>query len=241
MIRRMDLNGAAWEFFHAETDRWLAATVPGCVHTDLRRHDLIPDPFYGENEKLLQWIERRDWRYRATFEADDSIFAESEIELVFDGLDTLATISVNGAVVGRTENMFCGFRFSVAQQLKRGCNLLEIVFANTLDYLRTHEVWQPVKERNDPVGGRSRIRKEQCQYSWDWGPRFVTCGVWRPVRLEGWSRNRIESVRVDQIPVPDGSVTLAFIPELARPEPAARIAGTVSFDGRVVARIENKK
>ena len=241
MIHRIDLCGAAWEFFHAELNRWFSATTPGCIHTDLRRHDLIPDPFYAENEKTMQWIERLDWRYRTRFQADPEIVAQSEVELVFDGLDTLATVSLNGAVVGRTENMFCGYRFPVGKQLQRGENTLEIVFTSTLGYLRAHESWQPVKERNDPVGGRSRIRKEQCQYSWDWGPRFVTCGVWRPARLEARSSNRIETVLVNQAHQPDGSVLLTFEPELARADPVARFAGSVTLDGRVVAKIENQK
>src|SRR5688572_5373259 len=113
MIQRIDLGGAKWEFHYAATDRWLSATVPGCVHTDLRRHELIPDPFYGENEKSLQWIERLDWRYRATFEVAAGVAAESEIDLVFEGLDTLATVSLNGQVVGTTENMFCQYRFPI--------------------------------------------------------------------------------------------------------------------------------
>ncbi len=241
MIQRLDLGGAAWEFFHPELNRWFAASTPGCVHTDLRRHGLIADPFYGDNEKSLQWIERIDWNYRTAFHVDAALFAQTEIDLAFDGLDTLATVTLNGAFVGRTENMFCGYRFAVRPQLTLGSNLLEIVFANTLDYIRAHEAWQPLKERNDPVGGRSRIRKEQCQYSWDWGPRFVTCGVWRPACLEAWSANRIESVRIDQDHASDGMVTLTYLPELARPDPAARLEGTVSLDGHVVARILNRK
>ncbi len=222
MIRHLDLCGTAWEFHYPEQNRWYPARTPGCIHTDLRRHGLISVPFYGENEKALQWIERLDWCYRTRFAVDAALKAETEIELVFDGLDTLATVTLNGMVVGRTENMFCGYRFAVGPLLKLGENSLEIVFANTLDYLCQHEAWQPVKERNDPVGGRSRIRKEQCQYSWDWGPRFVTCGVWRPVRLEATSGNRLASVRVQQTHAADGSVTIALHPDLARADANAR-------------------
>jgi beta-mannosidase len=229
MIHQVDLCGPAWEFFHPQLKRWFSAITPGCVHTDLRRHHLIIDPFYGENEKSLQWIEREDWRYRTSFEVGADLLKLPEVDLVFEGLDTLATVSINGIVVGRTENMFCGYRFSVAKHLTPGTNSLEIVFANTLDYLAAHLSWQPVKERNDPVGGRSRIRKEQCQYSWDWGPRFVTCGIWRPARLEAFSSNRLESVRVDQKHEADGSVRLTFAPELGHPDPQARFRATCRF------------
>lgn len=221
MTRHIDLAGTTWEFWHPEQSRWFSASIPGCIHTDLLRHRLIPDPFFGENEKQLQWIERLDWKYRTAFELGADVRAAAEIELVFEGLDTLATVTLNGHVVGRTENMFCGYRFPVRAQLQAGRNVLEIVFANTLDYLKAHHEWQPLKERNDPVGGRSRIRKEQCQYSWDWGPRFVTCGVWRSVRLEAWSGNRLESVRIRQTHLADGAVALALAPELARADDQA--------------------
>jgi beta-mannosidase len=227
--------GANWEFFHPDSNRWLPAKVPGCIHTDLLRHGLIPDPFYGDNEKRLQWIERLDWEYRTTFDVDAATLAGEEIDLVAEGLDTLATLTLNDEVVARTENMFCGFRFPVKARLRAGRNALHIRFATTLDYLKAHEAWQPVKERNDPVGGRSRIRKEQCQYSWDWGPRFVTCGVWRPIRLEAWSGNRLDGVHVAQTHARDGSVALALTPELARPARAASFRATCSLRGAIVA------
>ena len=240
MIQRLDLCSASWEFFHAEHDRWYPAKTPGCIHSDLRRHGLIPDPFYGENEKALQWIERLDWRYRTRFEAGAETMAAAEVDLVFEGLDTLATVSLNGQVAGRGENMFCVFRFSAGKFLRPGTNELEIVFANTLDYLQAHKSWQPVKERNDPVGGRSRIRKEQCQYSWDWGPRFVTCGVWRPARLEAWTGNRIETARVDQSHEADGAVSVVIVPELARADADARYRVSCSLGGREVATVSGR-
>src|SRR5882724_11870346 len=208
MISQLDLSDARWEVFYPAHNRWYAAKVPGCVHTDLLRNNLIPDPFFGANEKSLQWIERENWAYRAAFEISPQSLSEEHLELIFDGLDTLATITVNGELIGRSDNMFRAYRFPVKGNLRPGTNRLEITFATTLDYLLTHEAWQPVKERNDPVGGRSRIRKEQCQYGWDWGPRFVTCGVWQPVRLETWSNARLDHVHLRQHHLADGSVSL---------------------------------
>lgn len=234
MIRRLNLCGSEWEFFHEQQNCWYPAKTPGCIHTDLLRHGLIADPFYGENEKALQWIERLDWRYRTRFEAGEQILRETEVDIVFEGLDTLATVLVNGREVGRTENMFCGYRFAVKKHLQPGPNTLEIVFANTLDYLTSHVAWQPVKERNDPVGGRSRIRKEQCQYSWDWGPRFVTCGVWRPAWLESTTTNRIESVRIDQQHEASGKVTMSFVPELGQTDAQTKYRVAVTLGGKSV-------
>jgi beta-mannosidase len=220
-----------FEFYHAESDTWLSARVPGCIHTDLVHHRLIPDPFFGRNEVALQWIERRDWRYRARFDIPEEVAAAGSVDLVFDGLDTLAEVTLNGITVGRSESMFIAYRWDVRALLRPTGNQLELVFRNTLDYLREHETWQPFRERNDPVGGRSRIRKEQCQYAWDWGPRFVTSGVWRPVRLEAWSGARLDDVRLCQEHLSDGAVRLLATPFLRGARGGETVALTVTRDG----------
>ncbi len=220
-----------FEFHYAENDTWLPARVPGCIHTDLLRHGLIQDPFFGRNETTLQWIERRDWRYRARFDFSGDLAAAGQVDLVFDGLDTLAELKLNGISLGRSENMFIAYRWDVRGLLRPTGNLLELVFHNTLDYLRAHEAWQPFRERNDPVGGRSRIRKEQCQYAWDWGPRFVTCGVWRPIRLESWSGARLDEVALRQEHCADGSVRLLATPKMVGARGGETAVLTVAVDG----------
>src|SRR5437868_10929721 len=105
------LATAPWQFRDAtKPSPWLSATVPGCVHTDLRRHRLIPDPFRGTNEIGLQWIEERDWEYRATFNVPAALLHDDQLDLVADGLDTVATVRLNGRLVARTENMFTAYR-----------------------------------------------------------------------------------------------------------------------------------
>ena len=90
-MRRFPLASAAWQFRDAtKRTPWRAAVVPGCVHTDLRRHGTIPDPFWANNELDLQWIEERDWEYRAVFSIPADLLHEEEVELVADGLDTVA-------------------------------------------------------------------------------------------------------------------------------------------------------
>ena len=192
--------------------------VPGCVHRDLLRHRAIPDPFWGSNELSLQWIEERAWEYRATFTVAADLLTEDEVELVADGLDTVATVTLNGTEVARTENMFIGYRWSVKPLLRRGRNELTIRFESAMDYIRTHRLDHQPKEFNDPVGRSQVLRKQQCQFGWDWGPRFVTAGIWRDIRLDGWSGNRLESVRVTQHHKADGSVRIELAPELTREE-----------------------
>jgi beta-mannosidase len=229
---------SSWEFYHAESKRWYPARVPSCIHTDLQRNGLIPDPFFGDNEKRLQWIEQRDWTYRLVFEPAAGLFEQEEVDLVCEGLDTLATLVLNGETIGRTENMFCGFRFAVRAHLHPGRNTLEVTFASPLPYLQARQAWQTVKERNDPVGGRSRIRKEQRQFGWDWGPPLVTCGVWRALRLEAWSGPRLAEVRIRQHHDGEGAVALVVNPQLAEPGSAGRFRLRCRLGATVVATAE---
>jgi beta-mannosidase len=239
-MRVLPLAPAAWRFRDAtQVSPWRAAVVPGCVHRDLLRHRLIPDPFWGTNELDLQWIEEHDWEYRASFNAPRSLLAEEVVELVADGLDTVATVLLNGREVARTDNMFLSGRWNARPFLRAGKNELLIRFGSAMEYIRTHRTGHNPRDINDPVGRCTVIRKQQCQFGWDWGPRFVTSGIWRDIRLEGWTGNRLESVRMTQDHRAGGSVVLQFAPELARLDPDARFRGTVSHDGRIVATIEN--
>ena len=240
-MRLLPLASASWEFRDATArSPWRAARVPGCVHTDLHRHKLIPDPFWGTNELELQWIEERAWEYRATFAVSAALLREEVVELVADGLDTVATVRLNGRVVARTENMFAAHRWDVRPLLRPGRNELTVHFASAAQYIRTHRTQHDPREFNDPIGRSQVIRKQQCQFGWDWGPRFVTAGIWRDIRLEAWSRNRLVGVRVQQTHRRDGSILLDFTPELAR-RGAVTLTGTVSRNGRTIAAIKNHK
>jgi beta-mannosidase len=237
-VKTLPLASATWRFRDCAKQNWRPAVVPGCVHTDLRRAAEIPDPFWGANETGLQWIEERDWEYRTTFTVPAGLLAEEVVELVADGLDTIATVRLNGREIARTDNMFVGHRWPVGPLLRPGRNEITVRFASAMDYIRTHRRGHGPREFNDPVGRCTVIRKQQCQFGWDWGPRFVTAGIWRDLRLEGWSGNRLETVRVTQTHAA-GDVTLAFAPELARRDRGMDYTGTVARDGRVVAQIED--
>ncbi|MFO1450300.1 MAG: glycoside hydrolase family 2 protein [Opitutaceae bacterium] len=234
----LSLAGSAWRFRDTSTKTWLPAVVPGCVHTDLMRAGRIPDPFYGTHELDLQWIEERDWEYESTFTVPASLRAEEVVELVADGLDTVATVMLNGQEVARTENMFVGYRWDVKALLRPGRNRLHLRFGSAMKYIREHDGFTPPQEFNDPVGNCVRIRKQQCQFGWDWGPRFVTAGVWRDLRLEGWSGNRLSGVRLGQEHGRSG-VTVSVQPEWTRPAATAGVAYQVnlSFQGSVVASV----
>lgn len=176
---------------------WLTASVPGDVHLDLLRNKQIPDPFYRDNEAKLQWIEKAGWEYRTNFEATPALQKRAHLDLVFEGLDGPAEIWLNGVKVLKTANSFRIWRVPVKANLRPGSNTLRVVFASPIDVaaeMGKHDPWI-AKSKTEP---KTLLRKPAYEYGWDWGPRFVTSGIWRPVRLEAWDKLRIEDFAVRQ-------------------------------------------
>lgn len=168
------------------------ATVPGCVHTDLLAAGLIDDPYLDDNEARLGWIGRADWEYRTSFDwtADGS----RRVDLACDGLDTIATVSVNGVEVGRTANMHRSYRFHVGRLLVDGANLLAVRFDSAYGYAEA--VRDALGERPNAYPEPFQyIRKMACNFGWDWGPTLVTAGIWQPIGLHSWQVARLREVR----------------------------------------------
>src|SRR5688572_9015468 len=165
----------------------LPARVSGCVHTELLRAGKIDDPYLDRNEFAVRWIGHTDWEYRTTFDADANLFDHERIDLACDGLDTVATIVLNGSGVARTQNMHRGYRFDVRSLLKCGTNELVVTFASPVKYAEAMQ--RKLGRRpyvNGPAGPFNFIRKMACNFGWDWGPALPTSGIWRPIRLEGY-------------------------------------------------------
>jgi beta-mannosidase len=193
---------SGWQFRQvtagaAEGNGWLPATVPGDVHLDLLANKKIPDPFYRDNEAKLQWIEKESWEYQLTFEVSAATMARSNVDLVFDGLDGPSTVWLNGVEVLKGINSFRTGRVPAKAHLHVGKNTLRVLFASPIkaaEELGAQDPWI-AKTKTDP---KTFLRKPAYEYGWDWGPRFVTCGIWRPVRLEAWDKVRIEDFAVRQ-------------------------------------------
>src|SRR6266404_4788192 len=188
-----------WQFREAGKDKWYAASVPGCVHTDLLNNKLIDDPFYRDNEKKLQWIGKTDWEYRTSFNIPPETFARKNLELVFEGLDTYADISLNSEPLLSTDNMFRTWRVNAKRLARVGANTLTIRFRSPIN-----EVLPLMAKMNYelPAGNDQgektspHTRKAPYQYGWDWGPRFVTSGIWRSVSLEAWDNARVADLHI---------------------------------------------
>ncbi|RAR50238.1 beta-mannosidase [Flavobacterium lacus] len=190
-----NLSSENWTFHQQNEVKKHKATIPGTVHTDLFQNQLIPDPFFGANEKELQWIENENWEYETYFALSESEFKNQNIDLEFEGLDTYATVFLNGNVVIEANNMFRKWIVSAKSNLKIGTNHLKISF---------HSAVQKGKEEAKklaytlPEKERVFVRKAQYQFGWDWGPRFVTAGIWKEVHLKCWNKAKIENILYEQ-------------------------------------------
>ncbi|MFH0892801.1 MAG: glycoside hydrolase family 2 protein [Bacteroidota bacterium] len=186
-----------FSFCKSGTKEWYPAKVPGTVHTDLYKNNLISDPFYSNNEEQLQWIEKDDWIYKTRFYLSPEVLKRDRIELVFDGLDTYTQIKFNGKKIGTTNNMFVQWVFDV-KQFAKDSNTLEILFYSPTEYAlslfsQSKYVLPAGNDRGDPKTS-VYTRKAPYQYGWDWGPRFVTSGIWRPAYIRSWNLARISDV-----------------------------------------------
>ncbi|MDY7102838.1 MAG: glycoside hydrolase family 2 protein [Actinomycetota bacterium] len=202
-------SGAAEDAPSAVVDRGpVAATVPGCVHTDLLAAGLIEDPYVDRNEDDQHWIGRSAWEYRLTFEHEAG-HPGARTDLVFDGLDTIAEVELNGEVLGTTANMHRTYRFDVGRTLRAGPNELVVRFAAPTNHAAA--LRDELGDLPNPYGEPyAFIRKMACNFGWDWGPRLTTSGIWRPVGLETWSGARAAAVRVATT-VEDGELGVADV------------------------------
>ncbi|GAA2511629.1 glycoside hydrolase family 2 protein [Winogradskya humida] len=232
MLHCEDLGGA-WELREHANDSAVPAIVPGCVHVDLINAGRLPDPFQDDNEKAVAWVGRTDWEY--TREVARSGPAHERVDLVFDGLDTVAAVELGGVTLGTTRNMHRSYRYDVTDLLADGAQPLTVRFTSA--YTEAERV-------RDLLGARANaypepfnfIRKMACSFGWDWGPTLVTAGIWRPVRLEAWSVARLAVVR-PLATWADGEARLDLTIEAERLHDAP-LGVRVLLDGREVARDE---
>lgn len=177
--------GAFAPDFPLPPDRALPAQVPGAVHLDLLRAGKIPDPFYRLNEHAVRWVEEREWWYRRQFNVNPEFLQRQVVDLVFHGLDTVATVWLNGEKLGETDNMFVPHHFSVKPLLREGSNFLVVKFDSPTKVAEERQR-QRSKLWSVFYDARPYLRKAQYSFGWDWGPRLPTVGIWRSVELWGY-------------------------------------------------------
>lgn len=221
-----------------DPDGGVPASVPGCVHTDLLAADLIDDPYVGTNENNVQWIGRSDWRYACSFEAEDALFGHDRIDLVCEGLDTVATVELNGTTLGTTENMHHPHRFDIRSALTSGTNRLVVTFASAVEYAEARRDERGMLPHVNPHP-YNFIRKMACNFGWDWGPILVTAGIWKPIGIQAWDRARVQAVRplIETATADEARVAVHVDVEEARTSasPVAAYLRLRDRDGTVVA------
>jgi beta-mannosidase len=202
-----------WQFKQADASEWLPAQVPGTVHTDLLANGVIEDPFYRTNEKDQQWIELEDWEYQTIFSVGSNIIIKDKIMLDFQGLDTYADVFLNDFLILEANNMFRDWQVDVTEIVRRGENELHIYFHSPIK--KTAPIYDNLRytlpvSSNDQAEKKLSVfsRKAPYHFGWDWGPRFVTSGIWRPIVLKAWNRASLEDVTIEQKRLTDGSAEM---------------------------------
>ncbi|WP_081420439.1 glycoside hydrolase family 2 protein [Pseudoxanthomonas sp. Root630] len=252
----------AWEFRQvpstAQADNpsangfatWRAASMPGTVHTDLLAHGLIPDPYVGAPEAGLQWIGLADWEYRTTFTSSAGMRDAVRSELTLDGLDTFADVFLNGEKVLEADNAFRTWRIPVQGRLREGANELRVVLRSPIGRLLPQVQGMPHRIAGNypsPYGDEPRdamtanfVRKPGYHYGWDWGPRYVTAGIWRPVQVSSWDLASLQDlqIRQDRVTEDVAEITAIATVDVATPgEYGIRVWRTTPEGRRTVATV----
>ena len=184
-----------WQMREAGKGEWLNSTVPGTNFNTLLTHNIIEDPFYRDNEQHVQWVEERDWEYRLHFNFDKNNDPHSQVELVFEGLDTYADVYLNSTKILEANNMFVTWRVPCLALLQNGQNELHIKFespiSKALPIADATGITYPADNDKTPQKLSVFTRKAPYHYGWDWGPKLVTSGIWKPVWLHCWDKAKI--------------------------------------------------
>ncbi len=198
----INLN-ADWQFSESSKNEWNKAVVPGSVQRDLIRLEKLPDPYWRTNEKLVQWVEDKNWDYRKSFQVTAEQLKHDDALLIFKGLDTYADVYLNGSKILSAENMFIAYETSVKNLLKVGENKLYIRFYSPVNHLMPAHITSGFDYPADNDHRLPRVsvyaRKAPYHFGWDWGMRMVQIGIWRPVELHFYSQARVEDYWVKQV------------------------------------------
>lgn len=234
-----------WMFKQARLNNWYKADVPGVVHTDLMANGIIEDPFYRLNERAVQWIDKEDWIYETEFTGHDKIVTRENQQIVFKGLDTYADVYLNDSLILKANNMFLEWKTNVKGILKAGKNKLKVYFHSPvkIDMPKWEALPYQLKADNDQSENGGLLnrkigifaRKAGYHYGWDWGPRLVTSGIWRPVYLEAWDNIKIENVHIIQKEVSSERANLTSAIEIISSRNIKNAIITIKADERLIA------
>ena len=200
---------SGWQMRQAGWEEFLPASVPGSVYHDLMQNGKMDDPFWRDNfPKALKRMDH-DYEYKTEFAADKALLKSDAVLLRFEGIDTVADVFLNGEKLGHTENMHRTFEFEVKDLLKEEGNELRVLLHSPTRFIKEEYKHNVADGSEEAMVGFANLRKTHCMFGWDWGPRLPDAGLWRPVKLLGIEKARVDSVYVTQ-KHEDGKVTLHF-------------------------------
>lgn len=188
-----------WGLCNANGSLVLEGDVPGCVHSALLQQELIEDPYYRFNDMAYRWISLDNWTYSRTFTLPTDISQWQKVNLICEGIDTVSEILLNNVTVGKTDNMFIKYNIDVTNVIKE-INIIEVRLFSAVWYAaqqsEAYSAYSVPPECPPPVQkGECHgnfIRKEQCSFSWDWGPSFPSQGIWKDIRIEAYNGLRLD-------------------------------------------------
>ncbi|MDR1682167.1 MAG: glycoside hydrolase family 2 protein [Candidatus Symbiothrix sp.] len=237
---------SGWRFKQARSENWFPATVPGVVHTDLLDNRLIEDPFFRLNERSVQWIDKEDWIYETELKVSEETAQKENICLYFKGLDTYADVYLNDKKLLEANNMFREWKIDVKPHIKVGKNHLKIYFYSSVktdipkwETLPFHYNASNDQSENGGLLDRKLsvfARKAGYHYGWDWGPRLVTSGIWRPVFLEAWDNAKIEDVFHRQTEVSEKQAIIKTQVEILSDKEIKNTLVTIREENRIFAQ-----
>jgi beta-galactosidase/beta-glucuronidase len=214
----VDLNGASWSVVQGDgtilSAAPMPATVPGQIHLDLFADGKIDDPYNNTNDQALRWIPMADWTYSRAFDISASVLSKGNIQLVCLGIDTVATLSINGKKIFDADNMFQRYRVDVKDALKAGTNTIQVAFkSKVLEANRTAMACNENTSEICPIRGPSPaaaakhgfdnvnfLRTEPCSFAWDWGPGYAPVGIWKPIGIEAYDTAVVRDILIEVAP-----------------------------------------
>ncbi len=229
----LDLGGDMWSLREQGKQGAIPALIPGSTYTNLLAAGKIPDPYYRENNDEVQWVADKGWIFERSFHVSDDLRAKEHVELVCHGLDTLATLWLNGHQVGSSNNMFRTWTFDLGQHLRRGSNHLQIRFDALTAYVEEQRKLYQKGFGVDLPNQRSFVRKAPYMWGWDWCRPILTQGIWKQIEVRGYTA-RIADVGVSQSHQPDGTVHLMIHAQVAGRTSGLSVVAQVELAGDVV-------
>ncbi len=238
----VNLNGQ-WRYRRKDGKESGFATVPGDIYRDLLENGQIPDPFYRDNEERLLWIGESDWIFERSFEVPAAVLQRDRVLLRCGGLDTLAKVYLNGKFLAETDNMFREWEWEVKRLLRVDGNTIRIEFASAVKF--SQKAYTALDKGPYLFPGKiyaampGMMRKEPCNFGWDWGIKAVTCGIWRGIRIVAFDAARLTDVKIMQDHQKAGRVGLGIETGIEKVGRAAlRVRASIQFNGREVATHE---